>query len=102
MLKPFLKLLLSLLFPKVIDFSIIFDLKDSLNLKDERISENFKTGDVIDTIVERYSMPTRFGKRYKKVISELSNLSVLYGYEARDFSLPNEVGVVESIKVKNI
>jgi hypothetical protein len=80
----------------------IFDLKDSLNLKDERISENFKTGDVTDTIVERYSMPTRFGKRYKKVISELSNLSVLYGYEARDFSIPNDFGVVESITVKNI
>lgn len=81
--------------------SSLFNLNDSTQFKNERISEHFKTGFVTDTVLERYSLPTRFGKRYKKEISELPNISLLVGYEARDFSKPNGQGVVESITIRN-
>jgi hypothetical protein len=39
-----------------------FSLKDIPAFAGSRIAENFRSGDVSDTTIERWSMPTRFGE----------------------------------------
>ena len=80
----------------------LFDLNKIPVFKNKKIAENFKEGIVTDTVIERWSMPTRFGHRYEKEIAELSNLTLLTGYEARDFSTPDKMGVVSSLVVRSV
>jgi choline dehydrogenase-like flavoprotein len=78
----------------------VFDLNDLPLLKDKRIAENFEEGNVTDSKLERWSMPTRFGKKYKSQIEKCCNLKMYVGYEARSFSVVNTDGVVTSIFVR--
>ena len=68
----------------------VFDLNDLPKFRGQRISENFSGGDVTDSVLERWSMPTRFGKRYAKEIAGQSNLTFIEGMEARNFSAPDD------------
>ncbi|MPR32132.1 GMC family oxidoreductase [Cytophagaceae bacterium SJW1-29] len=78
----------------------------NLNLVDDYqyhpIAEGFSEGIVLDSKIERWSMPTRFGKRYKKDIQEYSNLIVLEAFEARDFAVPDETGKVNRLIIRNV
>ncbi len=58
------------------------------------IAEGFVEGDVLDSVVERWSMPTRFGFRYRRELESAPNIRVLCGMEARDFSPPDAAGLV--------
>ncbi|WP_163408398.1 GMC oxidoreductase [Flavobacterium ajazii] len=78
----------------------MFDLSNSIDFKVTSISEKFKKGIVTDSVLERYSMPTRFGKRFLNDIKALKNLEVIEGYEARDFEAPNDNGSVNSLKIR--
>lgn len=78
----------------------MFDLNNSIDFKATSISEKFKKGIVTDSVLERYSMPTRFGKRFANDIQALKNLEVIEGYEARDFQTPNDNGNVNSLKIR--
>jgi len=80
----------------------IFCLDDVAELKNTRISENFVPGDVTDSVIERWSMPTRFGSRYDKAIRNNSNITLLEGFEARDFSKPNSEGTVDTLTVRGL
>lgn len=80
----------------------LFNLKDIPEFKDKKIAENFKEGVVTDNVIERWSMPTRFGPRYKKELNELPNLTLLQGYEARDFAAPDKNGTVSSLTIRNV
>lgn len=77
-----------------------FNINDSLDFKTTSISENFKKGIVTDSVLERYSMPTRFGKRFLNDIEGLINLKLIEGYEARDFEIPDDNGNVNSLKIR--
>jgi choline dehydrogenase-like flavoprotein len=78
-----------------------FNLNNMAGISEGPIAENFTTNNIVtDTVVERWSMPTRFGKRYAKEITERANLYVLQGYEARDFSAPVRNEKVSSIFVR--
>ena len=79
-----------------------FDLNEMPKWKDLRIAEGFVEGDVLDSRLERWSMPTRFGPRYHEELSSLPNLTVLFGVEARDFSEPNENGRIESLELREV
>eukprot|EP01037_Dinobryon_pediforme_P000917 gene917-924_t len=70
----------------------LFDLKDISAFSDTKIADNFVNGDVTDTVVERWSMPTRFGDRYKNELAQNKNITLMMGYEARTFSDPDEDG----------
>lgn len=50
--------------------------------KDKRISDAFIEGDVTDSVLERWSMPTRFGKRYRNELTALNNVQIMEGFEA--------------------
>lgn len=79
----------------------VFNLSGLPAFRNKRIAENFKEGVVTDSTLERWSMPTRFGARYKKEIEDQFNLTLLQGVEARDFSSPDAEGVVKSLKVRD-
>ncbi|WP_217653017.1 GMC family oxidoreductase [Flavisolibacter ginsengisoli] len=71
-------------------------------IKEKRIAENFSEGDVTDSVLERWSMPTRFGQRYKKEIAERNNLTILFGFEARDFLKSKKDNSLSFLKVRNL
>ncbi|PXY45706.1 GMC oxidoreductase [Flavobacterium hydrophilum] len=78
----------------------MFDLSNSIDYKATSISEKFKKGIVTDSVLERYSMPTRFGQRFANDIQVLKNLKVIEGYEARDFQTPDDNGNINSLKIR--
>ncbi|MEP6747114.1 MAG: GMC oxidoreductase [Bacteroidota bacterium] len=78
-----------------------FDLKDIPVFSKTSIAEKFHSNDILtDTVIERWSMPTRFGKRYAKDIADSPNLHILQGYEVRDFSAPGKDGKVSSLRIR--
>jgi choline dehydrogenase-like flavoprotein len=77
-----------------------FNLSDIPQFRNKRIAENFKEGVVTDSVVERWSMPTRFGKRYLKTVAGQINLTLLEGYEAREFAHPDAQGTVSSLTIR--
>lgn len=79
----------------------VFNLNDMPEFRDQRIAENFVEGIVTDSVLERWSMPTRFGKRYKKEIFQRRNLSVIQGFEARNFGSPDPDGEVSVLTVRS-
>lgn len=77
----------------------LYDLKNSKEFSDKTIAENFVNAHVTDTKVERWSMPTRFGKRYRKDLEDISNITILEGYQAVSFSDPSEDGIINEVHV---
>lgn len=65
------------------------------------IAEGFRPGDFTDTTIERWSMPTRFGERYRAELGRLKNLTIAYGLEAREFGAPAADGVVETLMARD-
>ena len=82
--------------------SAVFDLNRIKKFSGVRIAENFEEGIVTDSAIERWSMPTRFGLRYKAEISNQPNLTLIEGYEARDFSAPDGVGNVTNLTIRDV
>jgi hypothetical protein len=78
----------------------VFNLNATEN-KNRRIAEGFIEGDVTDSVVERWSMPTRFGRRYAGELKNANNLTVLDGYEARNFSAPDSEGKIKSLFIRD-
>ena len=79
----------------------LFNLHEMPGIVVQPIAEHFKQNEILeDTVVERWSMPTRFGKRYAKELAGLPNLYVLQGGEARHFTTPDKEGKVTSLCVQ--
>ncbi len=79
-----------------------FNTADIASLKDQTIAEGFINGDVTDSVIERWSMPTRFGKRYKAELDALKNVVILEGYEARKLSLDKSNNKITEIHLAKI
>jgi hypothetical protein len=79
----------------------VFDLADMPGISPGPIAENFVPNDIVtDTAIERWSMPTRFGRRYAKDIARQHNIHLLQGYEARDFTAPDAQGKVAALFIR--
>ena len=78
----------------------VFDLNELPEYRKRRISENFVEEDVTDSVLERWSMPTRFGSRYENEIGQNRSITFVEGVEARFFSAPNDKGKIESLQVR--
>jgi hypothetical protein len=76
-----------------------FNLEEIPALAGSRIAENFQNGDVTDTVLERWSPPTRFGVRYRSQIESSSSIDLLSGWEV--FSLVASEGNVTEIGIRN-
>lgn len=79
-----------------------FNLNDIPSFRGQRIAETFSEGVVTDSVIERWSKPTRFGKRYEKELALRPNLALVQGIEARSFSEPNDIGMVRSLWVRKV
>jgi len=67
-----------------------FNTHDISAFTSARIAEGFREGDVTDSVVERWSMPTRFGPRYQPTLEQAGNITVIQGAEARSFRLSGQ------------
>lgn len=72
-----------------------FDLRDLEAAPVNPIAEGFLPDEVTDHMVERWSMPTRFGLRYRDDLAESKNIHLVTGWEARVFG---EVSAEESLE----
>jgi len=79
-----------------------FNLHGTQPWGDEHMAEGFVEGDVLDSNVERWSMPTRFGDRYREELQASANLLVVCGAEARDLAAPAEDGTIASLTLRDV
>lgn len=80
--------------------SPIFNINNIENLKQGSIAENFKEGDVTGSVIERWSTPTRFGKRYRHEILNNAAIVLLEGWELK--SIEKVGNRVTHIAIQNI
>lgn len=79
-----------------------FNLHKIPQFRNTHIAEGFKEGIVTDSVIERWSMPTRFGNRYADELLQAGNITIIQGYEARDFSSPDNNGTVSNLTIRKI
>lgn len=78
-----------------------FNLNEIPSFAGSRMAENFQSGDVIDSIIERWSMPTRFGERYHPQIDSSPAIHLLTGWEAFSFAVIPEDGTISEIGIRD-
>ncbi|KGO87446.1 hypothetical protein Q765_07205 [Flavobacterium rivuli WB 3.3-2 = DSM 21788] len=78
-----------------------FNLNDIDEFKDTHVAEGFKENTVTDKVIERWSMPTRFGARYIDEINALPNVTLLEGFEAKTFTDPDDEGNVQALQIRD-
>jgi GMC oxidoreductase len=78
-----------------------FDLENIPAFAGSRIAENFQNGEVTDSTIERYSMPTRFGRRYRAEIDSSSAIHLLAGWEAFFFGTTTEDGTIAEVGIRD-
>ena len=78
----------------------LFDLEKDPIHKGSRMAENFQPGSVTDSVIERWSMPTRFGQRYSADLEQAKNIYLLEGVEARDFKKDGQGRSICSLTVR--
>lgn len=79
-----------------------FTLSESKQWSGQNLAEGFVEGDVLDSVVERWSMPTRFGCRYKEELAASANLTVVFGMEARNLATPSADGTISSFEFREV
>lgn len=80
----------------------IFNLKHIPEFQNKRIAEGFSEGPITDSYIERWSMPTRFGSRYRETVRLSNNIVTLEGYEARQFDDPDNNGHIKSLALRHV
>ena len=78
-----------------------FSMAEMPELKDHRIAEGFEEGDVLDTPVERWSMPTRFGARYHDELLQAKNITLRCNAEARSLGSPDSDGDIQNLEFRD-
>lgn len=78
-----------------------FHVRDVPGVNGARIAENFQNGDVTDTTLERWSLPTRFAARYRSQLLASPNIHLLTGWEAFSFAPPSHEGAVSAVRLRD-
>ena len=78
-----------------------FDLNEIPAFTGTRIADGFQNGDVIDSTIERWSMPTRFGLRYGPQIKSSATIHLLCGWEVFSFEISPDEGTVSEIGIRD-
>ncbi|HEY3855128.1 MAG TPA: GMC oxidoreductase [Verrucomicrobiae bacterium] len=78
-----------------------FNLEEIPIYAGSRIAENFQSGCVTDSVIERWSIPTRFGKRYGTEINRSRAIHLLTGWEAFLLAAPTGNGAISAITMRN-
>ncbi len=78
-----------------------FDLNEIQSFAGTSIADNFQTGEVTDSVIERWSMPTRFGERYSSQIDSSQTIHLLTGWETFSFGVSGVDGAVSEIGIRD-
>jgi hypothetical protein len=78
-----------------------FNLNDIPDFAGSRIAEGFESGDVTDSTIERWSMPTRFGQRFGPQLNSSANIHLLTGWEVFSFGVSPEDGSVSEVSIRD-
>jgi hypothetical protein len=78
-----------------------FNLDEIPEFAGSHIAENFESGPVTDSVVERWSMPTRFRERYAAQIEASQTIHLLTGWEASQLGARKEDGAITEIGLRN-
>ncbi len=79
----------------------IFDTHDMPEVASTRLADGFKEGPVTDSVVERWSMPTRLGGKYRGELREHLTIDLLENARAEVLSVTTGTGTVVSLSVVN-
>ncbi len=82
--------------------SSVFNLHDLDNIEVGPIAEGFVEGDVTDSTIERWSMPTRFRERYLADVKAAGNIKLMEGFEFRDCNPPDLAGLVGTARLRKV
>ena len=63
------------------------------------LAAGFRSALISDTVVERWSLPTRFGPQYEAELKALPNLDLLLGVEARTLPEPDGSGRLSGLRL---
>lgn len=77
-----------------------FNLSEIPPYADSRIAEGFQSGEVSDSVIERYSLPTRFGDRYRPQIEASGNIELLMGWEVFALDAATD-GTISEIAIRD-
>ncbi len=78
-----------------------FNLDEIPAFAGSRIADGFKCGDVTDSVLERWSMPTRFSQRYRGRIDSSPTIHLLTGWEAFSFDASPADGTISRIAIRD-
>jgi len=78
-----------------------FDLNEIPTFAGSHIAEGFESGEVTDSVIERWSMPTRFGERYGSQIDSSETLHLLVGWEASELNTSLESGTISEVGLRD-
>jgi choline dehydrogenase-like flavoprotein len=78
-----------------------FNLNEIPDFAGSHITEGFQSGEVTDSTIERWSMPTRFGERYRAEIDSSSTIHLLTGWEAFSFLVSPEGETVSEVGIRD-
>lgn len=77
--------------------------RPSFELKSPKpIAEHFRSAEVTDNRLERWSLPTRFGKEYRADLERSPNIHLLTNCYATDFGELDERGIVKSLQIRGL
>jgi choline dehydrogenase-like flavoprotein len=78
-----------------------FNLREIPQFAASSIAEGFQNGDVIDSVIERWSRPTRFANRYGAHLSSSPQIHLLMGCEAFHFECPSPKAGVSEVGIRD-
>lgn len=78
----------------------VFDADEIVDIPYSRIADGFISGDVTDNVLERWSMPTKFGIRYRDELQNSPFIDLLLNAQANHFGDVEEDGRVLNLQLE--
>jgi len=78
-----------------------FTLREQPGIDYQPIAEGFREGPVTDSVIEKWSRPTRFAAQYGDAVKKSKNIWLCEGIELRQLGVPNPSGQVEEATVRD-
>jgi len=93
-------------FQRACDYSDIgmseFNINELVNIKNKTIIPNLPDGNILTSDLERWSLPTNFGKQYLSEIKQLNSLRLIYGLTCTEIISTESLSSVDRIVAKTL
>jgi choline dehydrogenase-like flavoprotein len=80
----------------------VFSARELPGLRERSMIQGLRDGDVETTSLERWSMPTRFGRVYRKPLESSRNLEVITGLTCTHIACDPETGAVDHLVLRSL